>query len=285
METVKKIGELKTALRAAKTAGKSIGFVPTMGYFHQGHLSLMQRARQENDVVVVSLFVNPTQFGAGEDLEKYPHDLGRDQAMAVTTGVDYLFCPEASAMYPRGFQTTVEVAQVAQGLCGASRPGHFRGVATVVLKLLQIVAPDRAYFGEKDAQQLRVIRQMVRDLNLDVSIVGCPIIRETDGLALSSRNVYLNPAERQAALVLNRSLTEAARLIQAGERESEPIIRAMLGMIRQEPLALLDYAVVASSDSLEPVQTLAGEIIIALAVTIGATRLIDNRVFQLGECG
>ena len=212
MKVCRTVAELRSELDPARKGGKSIGLVPTMGFLHAGHLALIQRARTENQVVVVSIFVNPTQFGPQEDLDRYPRDLPRDLGLCDEAGVDLVFSPESAEMYPEGFQTYVEVEGLSQGLCGARRPGHFRGVATVVTKLFAIVQPDRAYFGEKDAQQLRVIRRMVRDLNLPLAVVPVPTVREPDGLALSSRNVYLNPEERRAALVLHRSLVLAADL-------------------------------------------------------------------------
>jgi pantoate--beta-alanine ligase len=287
MIVVKRIEELKQLIWEAKQVGARIGLVPTMGYFHAGHLSLMHRAKAENDRVVVSLFVNPTQFGPQEDLLSYPRDLERDRALAESVGVDWLFVPEVAEMYPAGYQTFVEVTELTKGLCGARRPGHFRGVATVVLKLFNIVAPDQAYFGEKDAQQLRVIKRMAVDLNLNVKVNGCPIVREADGLALSSRNIYLTPEQRQAALILSRLLNEAGRLIEAGERDAQSLRRRLVQTLATEPLATLDYLEIIASDTLQPLTRLQGEILIALAVKLGATRLIDNRVYQLapgGEC-
>lgn len=281
MVTVQQISELKKMVRAAKKAGKRVGFVPTMGYFHEGHLSLMHRAKQENEMVVVSLFVNPTQFGPGEDYQSYPRDLERDHKMAAEAGVDIIFVPEVSEMYRPNFQTFVEVTEVSQGLCGNSRPAHFRGVTTVVIKLFNIVEPDCAYFGEKDAQQLRVIRQMARDLNLNIEIIGCPIVREPDGLAMSSRNVYLNQDERQAALILYKTLLTAEEFIKAGWNDAVKLQQELVNFIRQEPMAKLDYLVIAENETLKPVCMLEGEIIIALAVKIGKTRLIDNRVFTI----
>ncbi len=282
MLIIEKIQELRKTLTGLRNQGMKVGFVPTMGYLHEGHLSLIRRAKAENDLVVVSIFVNPTQFGPNEDFQTYPRDLKRDQELAEVAGTDILFTPEVGEMYPDGFQTYVEVTGgVARRMCGASRPGHFRGVATVVLKLFNIVEPDRAYFGEKDAQQLRVIRQMARDLNLKVEIIGCPIVREADGLAMSSRNVYLNQAERKAALILYRALLRAKELIEMGERDAAVLREQLVKMIEAEPLATLDYLEIADSESLEPVAKLTGEIIIALAVRIGTTRLIDNMVFRL----
>jgi pantoate--beta-alanine ligase len=282
MVTVATINELKKMIKEARGKGQRVGFVPTMGYFHEGHLSLIRRAKEENELVVVSLFVNPIQFGPKEDLASYPRDLKRDQELASGAGADILFTPEASEMYPANYQTYVEVTEAAQGLCGASRPGHFRGVATVVLKLFNIVAADRAYFGEKDAQQLRVIRRMAADLNLGLEIIGCPIIREKDGLAMSSRNVYLNPQERQAALVLSRALQAARQLMEAGERDQQVINRRMKDVFSAEPLAVVDYIEIISSDTLKPLTLLTGEVLIAVAAKVGKTRLIDNMTFQIG---
>lgn len=282
MLVIEKIQELRKILTGLANRDMKVGLVPTMGYLHEGHLSLIRRAKAENDLVVVSIFVNPAQFGPNEDFQRYPRDLERDQELAEAAGTDILFAPEVGEMYPEGYQTYVEVTGgVARRMCGASRPGHFRGVATVVLKLFNIVEPDRAYFGEKDAQQLRVIRRMARDLNLKVEIIGCPIVREADGLALSSRNVYLNQAERKAALILYRTLSRAKELIEIGERDAAVLREQLIKTIAAEPSASLDYLEIADSESLEPVAKLTGEIIIALAVRIGTTRLIDNMVFRL----
>ncbi len=282
MRIVGTIAELRQAVQAARRQGRTVGLVPTMGYFHAGHLSLMRRARQENGLVVVSLFVNPLQFGPHEDLAQYPRDLERDASMAAEAGVDLLFHPEVAELYPEGFQTTVSVNELTRGLCGASRPGHFEGVATVVLKLFNIVQPDRAYFGEKDAQQLRVIRRMARDLDLPLTVVGCPIVREEDGLALSSRNIYLKPAERRAALVLSRTIRRAVERIAAGLRDEATLRRELLALLQAEPLADLDYLAIVDSETLQPLQELRGEVLVALAVRIGKTRLIDNQTFKIG---
>lgn len=282
MVTIEKIDELKKMVKEARNQGQRVGIVPTMGYFHEGHLSLIRRAKEDNDLVVVSLFVNPIQFGPKEDLASYPRDLKRDQELAAGAGADILFTPEAAAMYPSNYQTFVEVTEVSQGLCGANRPGHFRGVATVVLKLFNIVAADRAYFGEKDAQQLRVIRRMAADLNLDLEIIGCPIVREKDGLAMSSRNVYLNDQERQAALVLQRALQTAKQLIENGERDSQVVNRRMQDVFGKEPLATIDYIEIVSGETLESLTVLTGEVLIAVAAKVGKTRLIDNMAIQIG---
>ncbi|HMM22179.1 MAG TPA: pantoate--beta-alanine ligase [Selenomonadales bacterium] len=283
MEVVTRIPELKARLAKARQAERRIGFVPTMGYLHEGHLSLMRRAKAENDLVVASIFVNPIQFGPQEDFASYPRDLARDSRMAEQAGVDILFVPAVEEMYSRGHEnllTSVEVSRVSQGLCGASRPGHFRGVATVVTKFFHIVQPDTAYFGQKDAQQVVVIRRMVEDLNLDVRVIAAPIVREADGLAMSSRNVYLNPAERQAALVLSRSLAQAESLLRGGERNGAAIARAVRGIILQEPLASIDYIAVVNPDDLAELQTIETSVLVALAVRIGKTRLIDNLLWE-----
>jgi len=259
--------------------GKSVGFVPTMGYLHEGHLSLVRRAKEENDVVVVSIFVNPTQFGPGEDFERYPRDLERDRKLLEAEGVDYLFLPDARQMYPRGFSTWVEVEGLTEGLCGASRPGHFRGVATVVTKLLNLVRPTRAYFGEKDYQQLQVIRRLVADLNIPVEVVGCPIVREPDGLAMSSRNTYLSPEERSSALSLYRGLKLAEELFRQGERNASAIKSAVREFILSHPRTKVDYVEIVDPESLKPVERVKEGDVIALAVFVGNTRLIDNHRF------
>lgn len=280
MKVCRTIAELREALAPSRSAGRSIGFVPTMGYLHAGHLALAARARTENDVVVVSIFVNPTQFGPAEDLARYPRDLPRDLKLCEEAGVDLVFAPEPGEMYPAGFQTHVEVENLSRGLCGARRPGHFRGVATVVVKLFNIVQPTRAYFGEKDAQQLRVIRRLVRDLDLPLTIVPVPTVREPDGLAMSSRNVYLSAEERRAALVLYRALRLAEDLFARGERDAAAIAAGMEALIAAEPLARMDYLEVVDDETLEPVQKLERPALVALAVYFGKTRLIDNTVLR-----
>jgi len=275
LTTVDKIREF---IKDARTKGKSIGLVPTMGYFHEGHVSLMSRARQENDLVVVSLFVNPTQFGPGEDFQRYPRDLDRDARMAEEVGVDLLFCPSGEEMYPENYQTYVNVEKLSQGLCGASRPGHFRGVATVVLKLFNIVQPNRAYFGQKDYQQLKVIEQMVKDLNVPVEIVGMPIVRESDGVAMSSRNTYLSPEERRAARVLSKSLKYAQELLDNGVNDAGELSQRIEEFISKEPLAVIDYVAVVDPDTLEYLRIVENKALVALAVRIGTTRLIDNAI-------
>ncbi|WP_448605309.1 pantoate--beta-alanine ligase [Thermoflexus hugenholtzii] len=252
------------------------GFVPTMGYLHEGHLSLVRRARAENDRVAVSIFVNPTQFGPHEDYARYPRDLERDLRLLEPLGVDLVFVPSVEEMYPPGFQTWVIVEEVSRPLEGASRPGHFRGVATVVAKLFNILQPDRAYFGQKDAQQTVVIRRMVQDLNIPVEIVICPTVREPDGLAMSSRNTYLSPEERRAATVLFRALQAAKARYEAGERDAERLREAMREVIRAEPLARIDYVSVAHPETLQELERVEGPALLSLAVYIGTTRLIDN---------
>lgn len=275
------IAEVKSVIREAKSAGRTVGLVPTMGYFHEGHLSLMRAARKDCNLVVVSLFVNPTQFGPNEDYAEYPRDFERDVRLARDVGVDVIFAPEPGEMYPSGFQTYVEVEEVSKPLCGHSRPGHFRGVATVVTKLFNIVEPDRAYFGQKDAQQVMVIKQMVRDLNMNVEIVTGPIVREHDGLAMSSRNVYLSPEERKAATVLYRSLREAEERIKSGETDPVKLRRQIVNKIKSEPLADIDYVEILGIPDLKPLKVLKGRILIALAVRFGKTRLIDNTMVEV----
>ncbi len=276
MKVVARIAEMQALSQEWKRAGLTVGFVPTMGFLHEGHLSLVRSSRGRADIMVVSIFVNPAQFGPGEDFQKYPRDLERDAALLEKEGVDIVFHPSAEEMYPPGFRTFVEVRDLQDRLCGASRPGHFRGVATIVLKLLNIVAPDIAFFGWKDAQQVVILKRMVRDLNLNLEIVACPLVREPDGLAMSSRNTYLSAEERRAALVLSRSLAEAERLIEAGERDAARVIGAIRDKIGKEPLARIDYVEAVGLDDLRPLDRLSGDVLIALAVFIGTTRLIDN---------
>jgi pantoate--beta-alanine ligase len=275
MEIASHIADLK-ALRGKATG--SVGLVPTMGCLHDGHLALVRRARGENEAVVVSIFVNPTQFGAGEDFATYPRDSERDITLLKGEGVDIVFTPPVEEMYPAGFCSGVEVGQVTEQLEGASRPGHFRGVATIVAKLFNIVEPTRAYFGQKDAQQSVVIERMVADLNMNLEIVIVPTVREPDGLAMSSRNTHLNPEERRAALVLWQALSLAQQLFSQNERQAESIHRQMSALIQEEPLASLDYVSVADAASLEELATIEGPALVSLAVRIGSTRLIDNIV-------
>jgi len=273
MRVVHTIAEARAVRRALPGTW---GFVPTMGYLHEGHLSLVRRARAENDRVAVSIFVNPTQFGPHEDYARYPRDPERDLRLLEPLGVDLVFVPSVEEMYPPGFQTWVIVEEVSRPLEGASRPGHFRGVATVVAKLFHILQPDRAYFGQKDAQQTVVIRRMVQDLNIPVEIVICPTVREPDGLAMSSRNTYLNPEERRAATVLFRALQAAKARYEAGERDAERLREAMREVIRAEPLARIDYVSVAHPETLRELEQVEGPALLSLAVYIGTTRLIDN---------
>lgn len=276
MVLLKTINEVREWVAQQKSAGRAVHFVPTMGYFHEGHLSLMRRAKQEGGAVIVSLFVNPTQFGPNEDLDRYPRDLERDRKMAESVQVDALFIPEASEIYPPGFQTTVSLPRLHHRLCGRSRPTHFDGVAVVVLKLFNIVQPHRAYFGMKDYQQMVLIRRMVEDLNLPVEIVPCPIVREPDGLAMSSRNMYLTPEQRQAATVLFRSMQWAQAQVNAGERDAHSIREGVLNMIQSEPLVRVDYVEVVHPETFEPMETIDDHALLALAVYLGQTRLIDN---------
>jgi pantoate--beta-alanine ligase len=280
MEIIRGIDWMKQAARAAESAQRLIGFVPTMGALHEGHLSLVRAAKQQCSPVVVSIFVNPAQFGPGEDLEKYPRNFEQDCALLESLGVDYVFAPEAAEIYPPGFRTFVRVDGLSEKFEGRVRPGHFQGVCTVVLKLLEIIRPRFAYFGRKDAQQARIIRQMVCDLNLDPEIVVCPIVRESDGLALSSRNAYLNPAERRTATVLYRSLDAARRKITAGSRASSEILDAVNSTIASEPLVKLDYAALVDADSFETLDFLRGSCLLLIAAHVGSTRLIDNMLIE-----
>jgi len=283
MELITDISKMQAFSLSAKGEGKKIGFVPTMGYLHEGHLSLVRAARAASDTVVVSIFVNPTQFGPGEDFDRYPSDLERDKRLAEEAGADVIFHPSAGDMYPQGFSTYVEETKLSKHLCGLSRPTHFRGVTTVVLKLFNIVLPDAAYFGQKDAQQALIIKRMVRDLNLPVRIEVLPIIREEDGLALSSRNEYLSPEQRGQATVLYGSLVQAARLIGSGERKASRIKEAVMDMIESAGEARIDYVSIVNRDTLDDAEELRGNILIALAVFIGKTRLIDNLELNLTE--
>ncbi len=276
MQIIKTVAEMKDFVHKIKAAGNSLALVPTMGYLHQGHLTLMREAKAACNTVVTSIFVNPLQFGVGEDYEEYPRDLTRDAQLAEPAGVDAIFAPAVAEMYPKGYHTFVDVEEITNHLCGRSRAGHFRGVTTVVNKLFNIVQPDKAFFGQKDAQQVLVIKRMVADLNMNLEIVTVPIVREEDGLAMSSRNVYLTPEERRAALMLNRSLQQAKAAIEAGERRGSAIRDTIIQTIETEKLANIDYVEVVAMSSLEPQEKLEGEILIALAVRFGKTRLIDN---------
>lgn len=281
MMVISTINEVRAIVNKWKSEGLTVGFVPTMGYLHEGHKSLVKKAYEENDKVVVSIFVNPIQFGPKEDLSTYPRDLERDKALCQSAGADIIFHPENEEMYHKDFSTFVDMNGLTDELCGKSRPTHFRGVCTVVTKLFNIVAPHRAYFGEKDAQQLAVIKRMVRDLNIDVEVVGCPIVREEDGLAKSSRNTYLSEEERIAATILNKALTVAKNKIANGERVASNIVNSIIETISTEPLAKIDYVQVVDSLSIEPVKTLDKSVLVAIAVFIGKTRLIDNFTYEL----
>jgi pantoate--beta-alanine ligase len=280
MEIITDPQDMQALARQWRGLGLKTVLAPTMGYFHPGHLSLMEYGRTRGDRLVVSLFVNPAQFGPNEDLASYPRDLKRDAAMAQAVGVDVLYTPDAARMYPPGYQTYVEVTELTQGLCGASRPGHFRGVATVVLKLFNQVLPHLAIFGEKDYQQLMVIKRMAADLNLEVEVVGRPIVREADGLAMSSRNTYLNPEERQAALCLHRALLAAQQLASGGEIRRAVILNRVKAIISAAPFTRIDYISLVHPDTLEEVDAVRGEARLLLAVFVNRTRLIDNALLR-----
>lgn len=280
MKVVSTIKEVRDYIKAWKKEGASIGFVPTMGYLHEGHGSLIQKARENNDKVVVSIFVNPMQFGPTEDLASYPRDLEKDSAFCASLGADLIFHPEPEEMYQEGFCSYVDMDVLTKELCGLSRPVHFRGVCTVVSKLFHIIMPDRAYFGQKDAQQLAIIRRMVKDLNMDLEIVGCPIIREADGLAKSSRNTYLSKEERKAALCLSRSIRLGQSLVEQGETNAQKVLEAMKVEIQKEPLAKIDYIKCVNGLTMQQVETIKAPILVAMAVYIGKTRLIDNFIVE-----
>jgi len=277
MKVIETIDEMK---RLRQLLAEPVGFVPTMGYLHEGHLSLVRHARGENASVVVSIFVNPTQFGPQEDFKKYPHDPQRDLALLQKEGTDIVFMPSAAEMYPTQFSSWVEVSKVTERLEGASRPGHFRGVTTVVAKLFNIIQPTRAYFGQKDAQQLIVIKKMMADLNMNLEIVVVPTVREPDGLAMSSRNTYLNSEERRAAVVLYQALILAQQLWAQGETDAERLRREMTAFIKKQPLATIDYVSVANAETLDELDTIKSPVLVSLAVKIGSTRLIDNVVLE-----
>lgn len=276
MKVVKTIQEAREIIAAWRKEGLSVGLVPTMGYLHEGHQSLIAKSVSQNDRTVVSVFVNPIQFGPNEDLEAYPRDLNRDMQLVEATGGDLIFNPEPNEMYPPHFTSFIDTTETTELLCGAVRPIHFRGVCTVVGKLFNIVRPDRAYFGQKDAQQLATIRRFVRDLNFGIEIVPCPIVREADGLAKSSRNTYLNPAERQAALILSKSLKLGKEAIENGEKDAKKVIEIIKANLATEPLARIDYVEVVDFENIQRVDTISGETLVAIAVYIGKTRLIDN---------
>ncbi len=276
MKVIRTVATMKALAREWRREGKRIGFVPTMGYLHEGHLSLVRESKRRAGVTVVSVFVNPTQFGPAEDFKKYPRDLEKDSAYLKEAGVDCLFYPEAAEIYPPGYRTYAEVEGLQDRLCGKSRPGHFRGVATVVLKLFDIIGPDFAFFGAKDAQQVLIIKRMTADLDLDVEVVTCPIVREPDGLALSSRNAYLDPEGRKAARVLSTSLRWAEKAVGAGERDAARLVAGIRTILEAEPLARIDYVEAVDPETLDSVAEVRGEILVAIAVSIGSTRLIDN---------
>lgn len=281
MKIVRTVIEVREQVKKWREQGLSVGFVPTMGYLHEGHKSLILKSVEQNDRTVVSIFVNPTQFGENEDLSTYPRDLDADAALCTDAKADLIFHPEPEQMYPQGFCTGVTMSVLTQELCGKSRPVHFGGVCTVVSKLFNIVKPDRAYFGEKDAQQLAIIRRMVKDLNFDIEIVGCPIVREVDGLAKSSRNTYLNTEERKAAVILSKSIALGKELVQNGERDAQTVIKAMTEKISSEPLARIDYVEVVDALTMQKVQKIEKSVLVAIAVFIGKTRLIDNFSFNI----
>lgn len=279
MQVTNTIEKTRELVNNWKKEGKTIGLVPTMGYLHEGHASLIHRCREENDIVVVSDFVNPTQFGPNEDLEAYPRDFDRDSALCENIGADLIFCPSPAEMYhdPHAF---VSIDTLSDTLCGKTRPIHFKGVCTVVSKLFNIVKPDRAYFGQKDAQQLAIIRRMVRDLNMDIEIVGCPIVREEDGLAKSSRNTYLNEEERKAALILSKAVFLGKKMVEDGETSAAAVKEAMIKKIESEPMAKIDYVEAVDGLSMQPVEEIKAPVLVAMAVYIGKTRLIDNFIVE-----
>lgn len=283
MKIVNDIKEMQKRSSGLREKGNRIGFVPTMGFLHRGHISLMEKAREENDALVVSIFVNPTQFGPGEDYEGYPRDMEKDSALCRQAGTDILFFPSPSAMYPSGFRTTVSVSGLTEGLCGASRPGHFDGVCTVVAKLLNIVLPHRAYFGLKDYQQFQVIRRMVQDLDMEAEIVGLPTVREPDGLAMSSRNTYLTTGERKAALALFQALEYARKMAAEGILEAWTIEEKVSEMILSTNGVSLDYVSVVDAEELSMVETIRDRALLAIAVSIGKARLIDNTILETGK--
>lgn len=283
MKIVNTINEVRETVKAWHKQGLTVGLVPTMGYLHEGHASLIARASKENDRVVVSDFVNPIQFAPNEDLASYPRDIDRDAKVCEENGADIIFHPTPEEMYHKDFSTFVDITGPSEELCGKSRPIHFRGVCTVVSKLFLIASPDRAYFGQKDAQQLAVIKRMVRDLNFDIEIVGCPIIREADGLAKSSRNTYLSPEERKAAVILHKALEKGKELVLNGEKSAKAVIDTVTQIINSEPLAKIDYVQVVDFPNIKVVEDINGDILTAVAVYIGKTRLIDNFIIENGK--
>lgn len=278
MKVTGKIQEVRALVKEWKKNGETVGFVPTMGYLHEGHGSLITKARENNDKVVVSIFVNPMQFGPGEDLDSYPRDLEKDSRFCESLGADLIFHPEPEEMYHDDFCSYVDMSVLTEELCGLSRPAHFRGVCTVVNKLFHIVQPDNAYFGEKDAQQLAIIKHMVQDLNMDINVVGCPIVREKDGLAKSSRNTYLSPEERKAALILSQTIELGKKLIAEGEKDADVLVAKMKANIETEPLAKIDYVKAVNGLTMQQQKEIKAPMLIAMAVYIGKTRLIDNMI-------
>jgi len=282
MKTIENISRMSTFVKMMRKEGKSIGFVPTMGHLHAGHLSLVKAAKKHTDVVVMSIFINPIQFGPGEDFKKYPRDLKHDEEMAREAGVDVIFYPSLPDMYPDGYATYVTIEELTSNLCGESRPGHFRGVATVVTKLFNIVKPEVVYFGQKDMQQALMIKKMVADLNMDIDVKMMPIVREPDGLAMSSRNSYLSAGEREDAAIIYQSLERARILIRDGEGDVRKIIKVVEDMIRTRQSAKIEYVKVVDTKKLEDMKTISGEVSVAVAVFFGNTRLIDNTTIMVG---
>lgn len=280
MKVVGTIKEVRELVKEWKRNGETVGFVPTMGYLHEGHGSLITKARENNDKVVVSIFVNPMQFGPTEDLDSYPRDLEKDSKFCESLGADLIFHPEPEEMYHDDFSSYVDMSVLTEELCGLSRPVHFRGVCTVVTKLFNIVQPDNAYFGQKDAQQLAIIKHMVQDLNMDINVVGCPIVREEDGLAKSSRNTYLSPEERKAALILSKTVKLAKELIDAGEKDADVVVAKMKENIETEPMAKIDYVKAVNGLTMQQQKEIKAPMLIAMAVYIGKTRLIDNMILD-----
>ena len=280
MQIVSTVEEVRKQVKKWREEGLSVGLVPTMGYLHEGHKSLIDKAVEQNDRVVVSVFVNPIQFGPNEDLATYPRDLERDAALCENAAANLIFHPEPENMYESDFCSFIDMDGLTKGLCGKTRPTHFRGVCTVVGKLFNIVEPDRAYFGQKDAQQLAVIRRMVRDLNFNLEVIGCPIIREDDGLAKSSRNTYLSKEERKATVILHKGLLRGEELVKAGEKSAATVKQAITEIIESEPLAKIDYVEIVNFDNIETIETIDGSILAAVAVYIGKTRLIDNFIYE-----
>ncbi|MGG2466569.1 pantoate--beta-alanine ligase [Paraclostridium bifermentans] len=279
MKIINNIKEIRKQVKDWKNDGLSVALVPTMGYLHEGHESLIKKASEDNDKVIVSIFVNPMQFGINEDLSTYPRNIDRDSDICEKNGASLIFNPSVEEMYTDGFSTFVDLNNLTSGLCGKSRPTHFRGVCTVVSKLFNIVNPDKTYFGQKDAQQLSMIKQMVTDLNFDIEIVSCPIVREADGLAKSSRNTYLSKEERQASTIINKSLKKAEALIKSGEKDSKNVIDFIKNEINKEPLAKIDYISIVDNNTIKNIKTIEDGSLIAVAVFIGNTRLIDNFIF------